>query len=315
MNIIFNELAICGKFDKVEAVAELLLRLYASIQEASHSIVVTRGLLNRPALSSASVHDAILKAGKTQRTLLLSWLANNGPFTSDELVDLVDNLWWYDAEDVTDYGLGEAAKRIKLGLDFVSYSPSVGCDGKFDFSPIVVIQGLLEEPVGKTSIINLYSLDQIPKPKAKAERPPESWKQFIDFAVEKFDLLQIDTRNCLEALEKHPFNMNVVRRSQALMGVLNEIAAGIDDVGALSAGAIAIMTKHFQGEKSWFSDEEPSNPEVFWFYDNSNNRSRIYCSWHGKIKTPQFRIHFQWPIPVGQKFIKVLYIGEKLTKS
>ncbi len=27
----------------------------------------------------------------------------------------------------------------------------------------------------------------------------------------------------------------------------------------------------------------------------------LLCPWHGKIKTPQFRIHFEWPRPAGQR--------------
>jgi len=29
----------------------------------------------------------------------------------------------------------------------------------------------------------------------------------------------------------------------------------------------------------------------------------------------QFRIHFQWPKPKGQERLKIVYIGEKLTKQ
>lgn len=121
-------------------------------------------------------------------------------------------------------------------------------------------------------------------------------------------------------LAKHPFKGNVVRRSFALLDVLNHVAHGLEADGleadgSLSETSMQLVTEHFQGKKAWFSDEQPGDENVFWFLDNNNGCARLYCSWHGKIKTPQFRLHFQWAAPVGQRYIKVIYLGEKLTKS
>lgn len=51
------------------------------------------------------------------------------------------------------------------------------------------------------------------------------------------------------------------------------------------------------------------------FSDPSPTGKKLFCPWHGKIKTPQFRIHFEWPRPAGQREIKVVYIGPKITKQ
>ena len=40
----------------------------------------------------------------------------------------------------------------------------------------------------------------------------------------------------------------------------------------------------------------------------------LICFWHGKIKTPQYRIHFSYPIEKGAP-LYIAYIGEKLTKK
>jgi hypothetical protein len=51
------------------------------------------------------------------------------------------------------------------------------------------------------------------------------------------------------------------------------------------------------------------------FVDPENPAKKFFCPWHGKIQTPQFRIHFEWPIPAHQQRLKVLYIGPKITKG
>jgi hypothetical protein len=40
---------------------------------------------------------------------------------------------------------------------------------------------------------------------------------------------------------------------------------------------------------------------------------KIFCTWHGKVKTPQYRIHFSWPISAVAP-LYVVYIGPKITK-
>jgi hypothetical protein len=50
------------------------------------------------------------------------------------------------------------------------------------------------------------------------------------------------------------------------------------------------------------------------FPDPDNNANKPDCTWHGKVKIAQFRIHFEWPRPVDQPYPKVVYIGPKITK-
>jgi hypothetical protein len=41
--------------------------------------------------------------------------------------------------------------------------------------------------------------------------------------------------------------------------------------------------------------------------------AKMFCPWHGKVKTPQIRIHFAWADRCGDPLI-VAYIGMKITK-
>jgi hypothetical protein len=80
-----------------------------------------------------------------------------------------------------------------------------------------------------------------------------------------------------------------------------------------------LYQQFFTGERARFSDESERNKRAFRtqmsFVDPEDVTREIFCPWHGKIQTPQFRIHFEWPVPIDQQRLKVLYIGPKITKQ
>ena len=99
---------------------------------------------------------------------------------------------------------------------------------------------------------------------------------------------------------------------------LNQIARELSPSSALSDHGQELWQKYCVGERSWFSDESPNDKRYFKhelsFPDPDDNANKLDCSWHGKVKISQFRIHFQWPRPAGQAHLKVVYIGPKITK-
>lgn len=310
----FNDLSINGKFLTADTAVESLVKLYVTFSQLSLRLVVTKSLLYRSMVGSTNMLDVIASSGKSHRGLLLGWLAKSGPFAEDDQLQVDDDLWWFGLTDVTEGGLGEAARRQSQGFAVASFSSSQGCQGAFDCSPLELLQGFPEEPISQVDLSNVWTTDDLAALAKSMQREPADWTQFISECVVRYQFLEIDVENFNHALTKHPFNKNVVRRGFALLEVLNKIAQGLSEDGSLSEVSMELVTTHFQGEKAWFSNEKPADEDVFWFRDNKNGGEQLYCSWHGKIKTPQFRLHFQWPIPIGQRIIRVLYLGEKLTK-
>ncbi len=314
MDVHLNDLSLCGQFDTGGQAVSALLRIFARAQKGRFRLMVSRGLLSRPAVGSMPLHSIIAAARQTERSLLLNWLGKSGPFSDDEPIETADDLWWLDEDEVTDQGLGAAGRKLLVGEDAASFSLTHASSSRFEQSPLAVMQGLPGEPVWLAEVVNLWDFGELEALNSLIEIEPENWDDFISACTSRFGNLMIDERNFAAGLKKHPFNGNVVRRGFALLRVLDELAAGMGIDGALSQTALRLLEEHFQGGKAWFSDEKPLNEDVFIFRDNSNNGAGLYCSWHGKVKTPQFRLHFQWPVPVGQSYIKVLYFGEKLTK-
>ena len=77
------------------------------------------------------------------------------------------------------------------------------------------------------------------------------------------------------------------------------------------------MIDHFHGEKSWFSDSSDSEKRKFkqdlTFPHPERAQENLFCTWHGKVKTPQYRVHFSWSF--GTDPVYVTYVGPKITKT
>lgn len=90
-----------------------------------------------------------------------------------------------------------------------------------------------------------------------------------------------------------------------------------DDRGKRTPEGHTLYQKHFTGDKAWFSDSSDTEKARFKneliFKHPANPNEVLFCPWHGKVKTPQLRIHFSWPIREDQP-LYIVYVGPKITK-
>jgi hypothetical protein len=103
-----------------------------------------------------------------------------------------------------------------------------------------------------------------------------------------------------------------------LLTILEQIALETLPDSSLTPAGMELLRKFFQGANPPFTDESVPNKRDFAkdlsFPDPANGQQILFCPWHGKISSGFFRIHFEWPRPRGQRQIKVVYIGPKITK-
>lgn len=318
-----NELSLAGQFSSPEefrVALEALLklrnkepclkdRLYCSRQFQACQVTATHNF----AQAVRALND------RTYTSLVLGWVAKAGPFWTDEDKRMSNEDDYFECEtiDVTDQGLGEAARRKIKAVDARCFS----FQGAFDScvnSPILVIHGLPEDPIRTVEIVNCWQTSQI----ADSIQAQKEYRNWTDVEVEaraRFTLLKISD-DAMEPLHPVPFSQLVTHRIFELLEVLNRLVAETNEKGALSPTGKTLYSEHFTGGKAWFTDESSTNKndrrfkERMTFKDPENENQSIFCSWHGKIKTPQLRIHFQWPLPNGESIIKVVYIGPKITK-
>jgi hypothetical protein len=78
-----------------------------------------------------------------------------------------------------------------------------------------------------------------------------------------------------------------------------------------------LYAAHFVGEKAWLTDSSDAEKRQFrselTFPNPEKSGQHLFCSWHGKVKTPQLRIHFSWPIAANTP-LYIVYVGPKITK-
>ena len=85
-----------------------------------------------------------------------------------------------------------------------------------------------------------------------------------------------------------------------------------------------IYQNYFTGKKegggrgSLFSDSSDSEKVEFkqklTFVHPGKDKQTLFCSWHGKVQTPQLRIHFSSRI-LATEPLYIVYVGPKITKQ
>lgn len=317
----FNDLSLDGQFTsplEFRGTIEPLLKLRYTNALFRERFYCTHLLSSRPVTQTHDFSSAIRSLHDQQFTnLVLGWVTKYGPFWDDERTLNDEDYFECMGIDVTEQGLGEAARKL------INNSPSsifslIGTKHGFDFSPVIVQHGLTENVLGKIQIHNYWTIKGLTESIDSTQKDVTTWEEVVDAIGAKYRGL-VFSQDIRDVLTPYPFSKLVSSRIFELLDVLESIVNGTQEDGSMSADAKNLYGMHFFGDKAWFSDESDTNKNDYekdlTFSDPLNSGNKIMCSWHGKIKTPQYRVHFEWPRPQGQRQIKVLYIGPKLTRT
>ena len=317
-----NDSSLQGQFaTEREFVHEIaaLAKLKMQLPVSGSQLYCTNKLSLAKVTREASCNQAIVRAAQVdEKRLILSWIAKSGPFLEEDRMPEQDDYFEFEGLDVTDHGLGEAARREKNGDDSGVFS-FTGGEINFEKTPLLIQHGLSENPLGHFSIPNVWEVPHLEERIRGIPTEPQNWKELHEACCSRFGLLLIPD-SVLKRLKRETFSMTIARRALDLLEILNRIMSGRQPAqGSLNAEAVALREQHFKGDRAWFTDESEGNKHKFrnemTFPDPENPANRLFCSWHGKIRHQEFRIHFEWPVPPGQSRLKILYIGPKITKS
>jgi hypothetical protein len=314
-----NDLSIAGQFatpHAFKAALEPLLQLRSREQNLRDRLYCSRSLVSRPVTPNANLQQAVLAIGdKSFCQLTLAWMSK-GPFWDDSRLFHEDDYFEYDGHDVTNQGLGEAARRrqVEIPANTFSFGGSPHC---FASTPLCIQHGLPEDIIGTVDVDNWWDLATL-EATLKSLRTVRSWADLQIEVTSRFPNLTMSAR-AFDKLLPTPFSTCVTTGVFERLMVLDTIVQETSTAGKLSILGMALLESHFSGGKAWFSDESTTNKISFrqemTFKDPADDGKTLFCPWHGKIKTPQTRIHFEWPRPANQREIKVLYIGPKITKD
>ena len=316
-----NDLSIGGQFSNCDDFIksfEPLLKLRLQNQILSDRLFCSRSFMLRPATKNENIHKAVASTGnRIFKSQVIAWLAKAGPFWDDERQFIEEDYFEYQGIDVTNQGLGEVSRRSIADIDAETFS-FLGSSFDFEKSPIEIQQGLSEDIIQYVSIINKWTIEQLQKG-LEAIININTWPDLQEEIIRRFPQL-VFSDNVMIRLFATPFSRALKNRIITLLEILNKVADETGGNGKLSEEGMRLLKNYFSGtcdtRQPLFKPESNKNKKNFeselTFNDPDNPEKAIFCHWHGKIQTPQTRIHFEWPRPDGQKKIKIVYIGPKI---
>ena len=316
-----NELSLQGQFKTGEVFLTDFLKVASvhwKLKGKMPQLFCTHQLQYRPVTTGMNASEAVRRSKPDIRKLLFGWISKNGPFVEDDRQEEPDDYFEFEGEDVTDSGLGEAARRVRVDDPSGVFS-FTGGRINFERTPLTVSHGLTEDPLGALNIPNIWDVQEL-ESCLNERRAPQSWEELIKSCKERFNHLEISNDILKTTLAREPFNRVVAENIERRLDVLQEIMSGRRvSNGEMTGAANKLWKEHSQGGKALFSDESETNKRRFeqelTFKDPSDSSKSVFCPWHGKISHKTFRIHFEWPVPPGQTQLKVVYIGRKITRQ
>ena len=318
MELLFNDLSIHGQFRDLttfKTAVDVVMSIRARIQRFGRELYSHRNVVDRHVTPDATMRKAVGTLDRDKQRAVMTWLTRHGPFwedgrahDEDDYLDCVQ----YEDRIVTDTAVGEAAYGRFHGLDrrLVSIVPSAWERAQ------VRVDWHEHDSVRGTDVPNYWDADTLVADLDIAQLPLASWRKLEEAARTRCPDLEF-ARDSFAPLAGHPFHQGAAERILVRLCVLQEFKNCFDERGERSAEGHRLYEKHFTGDKAWFSDSSTSEKDDYrqelTFPSPSGRGEYLFCTWHGKVKTPQLRIHFSWPARAAAP-LYIVYVGPKITK-
>jgi len=322
VSFLTNDLSFHGQFQNIVTFSNAIGRLMAIREIArrfGRELHCHRGLANALVMPNMTMPQAILGLSQSQQRALRSWFTKTGPFWEDTRSHGPDDYLELNGAVVTDTAVGEAAWCRLIGIDreLVSVAPS-----NWQFSPLSVEHLNGGNTPTTVEVENHWDPGALENALENAPVPMATWRQLETLAKARFPLLTIAT-HAFTALDGHPFVPGAAQRLLSIMGILNQFKSCFEADGQRTKEGHEIYQNFFTGAKeggghgATFSDSSDSEKEEFktklTFRQPDDANKSMFCTWHGKVQTPQIRVHFSWPVRANEP-LYVVYVGPKLTK-
>lgn len=316
MELLINDLSISGQFPDISSFRDAIdrvMNMRSLARQFGRELYCHRNLCHAQVTNNLGMPQAIQLLGQDKKSALMQWLTRNGPYWEDDRVHGPDDFFECNDHIVTDTAIGEAAFRCFNGGDhrLVSLTPS-----SWEFSPLSVwwrLDGGVDRAAEITNYITTAALETDLR-----SGPPiiETWEQLALISRDRFPHLTF-ALDAFGPFRGHPFVPGAARRIIERLDVLERLKCCFDASGIRTTEGHRLYQDYFTGDKAWFSDSSDCEKNNFQaeltFKHPEREGETLFCTWHGKVKTPQLRIHFSWPIR-PEVPLYVVYVGHKITK-
>ena len=314
MQVLLNDLSLHGQFSSIpdfQKSIRYIMSIRNKTRQFGRELYCHRNVAQAQITHELTMQQAIQQFDQNERRAVMGWLTQHGPFWEDERSHDPDDYLEYQEQVVTDTALGEAAYHCFSGSAYhlVSLAPS-----DWMFTPIPITWQRNE--IASIGVPNHWEISTLETALRAATPPIQSWEQLASVMPRRCTNLTFAT-DSFEPLSGHPFVNSAAQRIVELLETLDKFKSCFDAQGQRTSEGQRIYQDHFTGEKAWFTDSSDSEKNEFeaklTFTHPTKDSETLFCTWHGKVKTPQFRIHFSWPIRANEP-LYVVYVGSKLTK-
>lgn len=321
MRFYLNEASIQGQFEDTDHFRTKIEELLAARRRSPllAAMQTTPSLADRYVSPDRTLRQVVMGwRGSPTASVLLAWVGKTGPFIDEDRLAEPEDLFMCLGIEVTDGGLGEAARRCKA-LEKAATMSFSGGEPDFACRPLPVVHGFEEEPIASYDVENHWTAESLTSAALALQPTPTNWKGTIEAARNRFTRLNLPNMIYENGrLSREPFDGIIRDRIFVLLGILDAYMAGRNADGTEGPEAQNIVRTHFAGDRALFSPESPTNRrdhKADLTFADPEGGPAIFAQWHGKISHRVYRLHFEWPVPAAATKLKVLYIGPKLTKA
>lgn len=317
MSILLNDSSLAGQFASTHAFLqslEVLMQLRQVSESHGHKIECSNVLLNNQTTNSLVLYEAIQTfKDNNKKRAVLAWITKAVASWDKSRMHSDDDYLTCNEEIVTGTAVGEAAYRNLENKEssLVSFAPS-----DWTLSPINVDYFYDNESKKESCAVrNYWTKESLADYLDSIQAPIQSWEVLENRMREECKNLNF-SEGAFRPLFPQPFLSGASARIVVLLKVLDRYTQCFDGSGNRMDEGDDIYQNYFKGDRARFTDSSPDEKRKFTneltFVLPEGNRA--LCPWHGKIQTPQLRIHFSWPGKNGDNF-DIVYIGPKITKK
>lgn len=322
MEFLVNDRSLHGQFHDAasfRAALRVMMTMRTAVQRFGRALHCHRNLLHAQLGPGLNLQQAVQALPRDEQSAVMSWVTRHGPFWEDLRQHGSDDWLEWRGEIVTDTALGEAAFAILHGVErnLVSFAPS-----DFTHDPVVVDWVRDDDGRVQVDVPNHWGAETLRQALEASPRPITSWAALEASARARFDGLVL-ADDAFDPLNGHPFVPGAAERIVFLLATLDRLRRCYDAFGNRTQEGHELYQGFFTGRKgggsrgAMFSDSSDTEKSAFMgeltFRHPAVEGAKLFCPWHGKVQTPQLRVHFSSPIRADEP-VYVVYVGPKITK-
>ena len=314
MELFFNDLSLRKQFHDLTtfcSAVECVMNIRKAIKRFDRELYCHRNVADMQVTKDKKMQQAVQRLSREQRIAWMRWIIRHGPFWEDDRQHSESDYMACKNDIVTETGLGEAAWRLfyKIDCGTVSMSPSSW------LPEFLTVDWHENGDVKSINVPNYWDAETLTKVLETSNKPLRSWEELEKTAESRCPELTFSPES-FEPLRGRPFVAGAAHQLLRLLVILQKFKNCFDENGRRTTQGQEIYQKHFTGDNAWFSDSSDTEKAKFkkdLIFSHPNIANPLFCTWHGKVKTSQLRIHFSWPIQAC-KPLYIAYVGPKITK-